>query len=210
MERFDESLSLVIGLGPVGTGSFGFQTHCAAGFSPLLGAVSAAVVRQHPAARDALAVEPAHSSHQEAHRGGLLLIGQHLDVRQSDGVIHSQGHILMASTRRAAQAPITSDAVADAFKAGQLFGGDVDHVAWLLPLVTANSFLGLQVLETSQTHGLEPASGGGQWCGQSFGDATHGAALVPERCGLLRLLWIERPPPSAANTASSHQCRWTA
>jgi hypothetical protein len=49
-------------------------------------------------------------------------------------------------------------------------------------------------------------------CGdcQGFGEATHGEALVPERCGLLLLLWIERPPLSAANTASIHQCRWTA
>jgi len=40
-------------------------------------------------------------------------------------------------------------------------------------------------------------------------DAPHGATLVAECCGLLLLLWIERPPLGAANTASINQCRWT-
>jgi len=44
LELFVESLCLAVGLRAVGPGSFGFQAHSAAGFSPLLVAVGTAVV----------------------------------------------------------------------------------------------------------------------------------------------------------------------
>ncbi len=70
----DEPLRLAVGLGSVGPGAFGFQAQHGAGLPPLLGAVSTAVIGEHPAAGHALAVEPGHCPHQEAHRRGLLLV----------------------------------------------------------------------------------------------------------------------------------------
>jgi len=64
------------------------------------------------------------------------------------------------------------------FKTGQLLGVDVDHVAWLSPLVTVNWLHRLQIPEPYQTHRFEPAPSGGQQRSQGFGDTTHGATLV--------------------------------
>jgi hypothetical protein len=96
--RLDESLCLAVRLGPVSPAAFGFKSQHRAVLPPLPGAVSAAVVTQDAAAGDALAVEPRHSPHQKAHRCGLLLIMQHLDVGQSRGVIYGDVGFLVART----------------------------------------------------------------------------------------------------------------
>jgi hypothetical protein len=172
----------------------------------LLGAVSTAVIGEHPAAGDALAVEPGHCPHQETHRRGLLFVRQHLDVSQLRGVIHSHMGLLIASTRRAALAAVTGDAVANPFQADQLFGVDVDHVAGLGPLIPAASLSGLQVPQAPDPDGLEPTANSRERCCQVLGDAPHGASLTAQCSALLLLLRIERPPPDTAHATSIHQC----
>jgi hypothetical protein len=120
LQGLDETLCFAFGLGPVGPGAFGFQAQHGAGLPLLLGAVSNAVIGEHPAAGTALAVEPGPCPHQKTHRRGFLLIRQHLDVGQPRGVIHCHMGFLIASPRRASLAEITSDAVNGPFKAGQL------------------------------------------------------------------------------------------
>jgi hypothetical protein len=140
----------------------------------------------------------------------LLLIRQHLDVSQSCGVVDGHMSFLVTDTTGAAKPAISGDPVTDPFKAGQLFGVDVDHVARLCPLVAAHQLSGLQVLESAETQGLEHSAHSGERCSQDPGNATEGAALMAEVNGALQLQWIERPPLGAANTASIHQSRGTA
>jgi hypothetical protein len=158
LQGLDESLGLAVGLGPLRPSPLGFQAKYGASLPPLLGMVGTSGIRVHPAAGDALAVEPGHSPHQKTHRRGLLLIRQHLDVGQASRVIHGHIGLFIAGTRRAALAAITGDAVTDPLKAGQLFGVDVDHVAGQGPLVPADWFSGLQVLQATKPDGLEPTA----------------------------------------------------
>jgi hypothetical protein len=100
--------------------------------------------------------------------------------------------------------------VTHSLKASELLGIDVNHVARPRPLITAYRLSWLQVLESAEAQGLEHPTDGGEWRRQHPGDATQGAALMAEVNGALQLQWIERPPLSAANTASIHQSRGTA
>lgn len=59
--------------------------------------VDRAVVAEHPAAFDPLAVEPGHRTAQEPNRGRPLLVREDLDVRQADGVIHGHVELFVAS-----------------------------------------------------------------------------------------------------------------
>jgi hypothetical protein len=210
LECLDESLDLAVGLWPVGPGPFGFQPQHRAGLAPLPGAVSTAVIGEHPAAGNALAVEPRHSPKEETHRRRLLLVWQRLDVGQPRGVIHSHMGLLIASTRRAAFAAITSDAVANPFKAGQLFGVDVDHVAELGPFISADWLLGLQVPQVPKPDGLEPTANGRERSCQLLGDAPHRAAFMAQCPCLLLLLRVEGLLLGAENATSIHQTACTA
>jgi len=61
-EGLDESFCLAVGSGRIGPGAFGCQPLCLTGQPPRLGVVPTAVIREHPAARDPLAVKPGHGS----------------------------------------------------------------------------------------------------------------------------------------------------
>jgi hypothetical protein len=108
--------------------------------------------------------------------------------------------LLGTSPTGAALTAVAGDPVADPLKAGQLFGVDMDHVAWLLPLVPLHRSLGLQVPQTAESKELHHPSYGRQGSAKGPGDPPEGAALVPEVQGVLQLLRIERPPLGAANT----------
>jgi len=81
----------------------------------------------------------------------------------------------------------------------------MDLVAGLLALVSANRHRWLQILETSQTHGLEKAPQDGERCRHQPGNAPEGAALMTQLNRVLQLLWIKRWPLAAALAASIHQ-----
>jgi len=117
---------------------------------------------------------------------------------------------LVTRTTGGAQAAISGDPVTDPFKAGQLLGIDVDHVAGLCPLVAAHRLGRLQVLEPAKPYGLEHSTHSGERCGQDPGNATERAPLMAQVHSALQLQWIERPPLSAANTPAIHQSRGTA
>jgi hypothetical protein len=95
--------------------------------------------------------------------------------------------------------------VTDAIEPGQLFDVHVDHVARPCPLVSPHRHRWLQVFQAPQTHGIESGADCGKRKGQQAGDAPEGAALMAQGNGTLQMLWIERPPLAAANTASIHQ-----
>jgi len=46
---------------------------------------------------------------------------------------------------------------------------------------------------------------GGEGSGQQTGDVAQVQPLIPQLHSALEVLWIERPPPGAANTSSIHQ-----
>ena len=75
-QGFDESLSLDVRPGCVGLGADELEIQGTAGLAPFARAVGRAVIREDTAAGDPLLAEPAHSSHQEADRAGLLLVRQ--------------------------------------------------------------------------------------------------------------------------------------
>jgi hypothetical protein len=116
---------------------------------------------------------------------------------------------LITRTTGATKAAISGDPVTNPLKAGELFGVDVDHVAWLCPLVAGHRLCRLQVLESAETQGLEYPTKGGERSCQHPGNTTEDAPLMAELHSALQLQWIERPPLCAANTASIHQCSST-
>jgi len=81
----------------------------------------------------------------------------------------------------------------------------MDHVAGLVPLVSAYRHRRLQIFKTSQAHGVEGSPHGGERCRQQPGDASEGEVLMTQVHGLLQLLWIERPPLSTTPAASIHE-----
>ena len=164
------------------------------------------VIRENPLAADSLAIEPGHGPQQKAHRGCLLLVRQHFDVSQSCGIIDSHMSFLLTGTTATAEPSISGDPVTNPLKAGELFGVDVDHVAWPCPLVATYRLDRLQILEPAETQGLEHPANGRKRCPQHPGHSSERAALMAEVNSSLQLLWIERPPLAAANTASIHQC----
>lgn len=72
----DKSFCLADGAGHVGPGAFWCQPQGLTGLQPQLGAVGAAVIREHPAASESLAAKPGHGSNQKADTGGLLSSGK--------------------------------------------------------------------------------------------------------------------------------------
>ena len=150
--------------GRVGPGAFGSQPQCFTGLAPRLGAVSTAIDREHPAARDSLAAKPGHGSDQNASSCCLLLIGQNLGIGKPCRIVDCDVGLFVAHTARTPQAPISHDPVADAFKPSQLFDVDMNRVAGLVPLVSAYRHRLLLLFERSQAHGLEGSPHGGERC----------------------------------------------
>jgi hypothetical protein len=107
-------------------------------------------------------------------------------------------------------AAVTGDAAANPFKAGQLFGVDVDHVAGLGSLIPIDCLSRLQVPQAPEPDGLEPTAKSRERRCQVLGVAPHGAALIAQCPALLLLLRIERAPLDAAYAASIYQCRYPA
>jgi hypothetical protein len=79
-QGFDEPFGLAVGSRGIEPGALDYQPQGLAGLPPGLGAVGAAVIREHPLALNTLTAKPGHSPDQETDRGGLLLIGQDLGV----------------------------------------------------------------------------------------------------------------------------------
>jgi len=204
-QGLDEPLGFAVGPWRVWLGADRLEIQGPTGFAPVTRAVGRAVVRKDPVAGDSLLVEPTHSSSQEANRGGLLLIGQHLHVHQARGVIHRHVDLLVAGASRTALTAVAGDAVANPLEPGQLLGVDMNHVARLLPLVPLHRRLGVQVPQPPEPQGLHHSSHGRQGSAHGLGDPPEGAALVPEVHRVLQLLRIERPPLGAANTPSIRQ-----
>ena len=89
----------------------------------------------HPAALDPLGVEPGHGPRQKADHRWLLLIRQHLDVRQAGGVIDGDVDLVVADAVGPPLLTVAGDPVPHLPKAGQGLDVDVDQVAGPLPLV---------------------------------------------------------------------------
>ena len=95
-ESFDEPFRLAVGLQRVGLGADRSEFQGPAGFSPVIGAVGGAVVREDPSAGDPLLREPADCAGQETNSRRPLLVGEHLDVGQAGGVVDGDVHLFVA------------------------------------------------------------------------------------------------------------------
>jgi len=82
-----KSLRLYVGAGRIRTGADVLGAKGLAGLRKAVSEVSGSVVRLHLAAQHATAIEPSHSSAQEADRCGQVLVRQNLHVNQSGGII---------------------------------------------------------------------------------------------------------------------------
>lgn len=163
------------------------------------------MIGEDTAAGDALCAEPSHSPGQDADRGGLLLVGQHLHVRQPRGVIDRHADLLVASATGTAPTAVAGDPVANSLEPSQLLGVHMEHVARLLPLVPLHRNLGVQVSQAAKAQRLHHPSHGRQGSPKGLGDPPEGAALVPEIHCVLQLLRIERSPLGAADTRSASE-----
>jgi len=112
-----------------------------------------------------MAVEPGHSTAQEADRCGLLLVGEHLDVGQSGGIVDRNVHTVVADAGRAALPPVTGDSVADLAKTGELFDVDMDQVSGMLPLVALHWRFGFEISQPPETKEVEHPGHGGEGSG---------------------------------------------
>ena len=204
-EGLDKALGLAVGSGRVGPGADVPQPQGLAGPGERLGDVGRAVIAHHPAALDALAVEPGDGSAEEADHRWLLLIRQHLDVGQACGVIHSDMNLVVADAIGAPLLAITGDPVAHPAEAGQGFDVDVDQVAWPFPLVALHRRFGIHVPQSPQPKAAESPGDGGEGSLQQPGDVPEVESLVPEMHRLLELLRIERPPLGAAHARSARE-----
>jgi hypothetical protein len=81
----------------------------------------------------------------------------------------------------------------------------MDQVSGMLPLVTLDRRLGVQVAQPAQPQAVHSSGHGGEGSGQQPGDVPEVEALVTELHGVPLLLRSERPPLAAANTPSIRQ-----
>jgi len=157
-ERLDEPLSFAVGSGRVGPAADVPEPQGAAGLGERLGDVGRTVVAHHPSALDPLTVEPCKRPSEEADHRWLLLVLQHLDVRQPRGVVDGDMNLGVADAVGAPLLAITGDSMAELAEAGQGLDVDVEQIARPLPLVTLHWWLGFKIPETAQ---VQPAEGPG-------------------------------------------------
>ena len=82
----------------------------------------------------------------------------------------------------------------------------MDQVARRLTLVALNRRSGLQVSQSPEPQAVQSYGHGGEVSDQQPGDVAQVQALMPELHVTLQVLWIERPPLGAANTAAVRLC----
>ena len=121
-----------------------------AGLCEWPGDLGGAVLAHHPLAINPLAVEPGDGMAEKAPQCWFLLICQHLDVRQTCGVVDRHAYFSVKDAGGAALAPDSSDPVAQLAEPGQGFDVDVDPATRLLPPLPPNGKLGFKISQTSQ------------------------------------------------------------
>jgi len=171
-ERLDESFRLAVGSGRVRPSADVPQPQNAAGLGKSLGDVGGAFVAHHPAAlvavgfrvAVALTVEPGDRRRERADHCWLLLISQHLDVRQAGGVVDSDMDLVVADPVGAPLLAIPGDPVAHRLEPRRGLDVDMDQVAWPLPLVPLHRRPGLQGPQSPEAQTPEgPSHGGEGW-----------------------------------------------
>lgn len=111
-EGLNELPRLAFDSGCVGHGADVPESEGVNGLGDPPGDVGGAVVAHHAAARPAPANEPGNGTAEKADHRWLLLIRQHLEVRQSGGVVDGDMDLVVADLVGAPQLAITGDAVA--------------------------------------------------------------------------------------------------
>lgn len=174
-QRLDEPLRLAVGPWGVGPGLLGLQSHGQARVSSAVRLVGRAVVAEHQAALNPLAVEPGHRLAQEAHRGGPLLVGQDLDIRQTGGVIHRHVNLLLVSADhevgRSAICALAGgvsagDPGVNAQGSGDVFGSDLSESAPALGLLKIDDLSSMALAAAALAHRPE---------GEPLGNPEKGA-----------------------------------
>lgn len=88
---------------------FGGQRQNPTSFSQRFGKVRAAVIRKIPATRDTFTAKPGHSSDQKADNGGLLLIGQDIDIGKTRRIVDGEMYIIISRITEGDKPPLTFD-----------------------------------------------------------------------------------------------------
>jgi hypothetical protein len=141
----DESLSLAVGLGPVGPGAEVANAQAAAGDRVHGGAVGGAVVGHQLLDRDPVAAIERGGAAQKADHGGASFVSEDFGVGEAGAVVAGDMHAFPADLAPASAGPVGLGRVAApapvdampgaALDAPELLDVDVNELAWALALV---------------------------------------------------------------------------
>jgi hypothetical protein len=139
--------------------------------------VARAIVGHHPLDPDALALEPAQRTDQEA--GGRLafLVRQDLDIGEPRGVVDGDVHELPTDLAVLA-VPITGDAMADPGEAGELHGVEMDQLAGPCAVVAPRRLARLQRRQPPKAEAGEMPGHRATRQLQTLGDLLAGHAVL--------------------------------
>jgi len=131
---------------------------------------------------DALALEPAQGTDQEAGDRLALFVRQDLDVGEPRGVVDRDVDEFPASPLALA-APIAGDAMADAAEADELLDVEVDELAGACAIVVPRRLAGLERRQPAQTKPAEMSGDGAAWQTKPHGDLLRGLAGLTSQPG---------------------------
>src|SRR5262245_60875741 len=145
----DEALGLSVGFRAIGSSAQMAQAEALTGPAEAPGDVARAVVRDHPLDANAALAKPAQSALEEADGGLPALVGEHLDVGETGGVVDGDVGELPAGAIDPPGA-IAMDAMAHAVDLGQGLDVEVQELAGPFALVATRRWLGIERDEPPQ------------------------------------------------------------
>jgi hypothetical protein len=192
-ESLDEAFGFSIGARAVGSSTQVAQAEPSAGGGEAAGDVAGAVVGHDAGDGDAVGAVPGDQSSKEGNRCWRPFVGKDFGISETGGVVDGDVNELPPGTAAALPA-IAGDAVADDLDAAQLLDIDVDELSGTVSLVTADGFLGVEVLEPRETLLGQDAGHCGRTRSDTRGDLGSGLPtpaqsedlLDDERRGLTR------------------------
>jgi hypothetical protein len=136
----------------------------AAGLGERLGDIGRAIDAHHPPALDALGVEPGNGPAEKADDRWLLLIRQHLDIGEANGVIHRHMYLVVTGAIEAPLLADVGDSVPHLAEPGESLDVYVSQATGPLPFVPLHRRFGLQVPQACETQVAESPGDGGEGC----------------------------------------------
>jgi hypothetical protein len=146
-QGLDEAFGFSVGSRSIGLSAQVSELKGLANVSEAVRDVARAVIRHDGLDPNALALEPGHAASKEGNRRGGSLIGEHLGVSQTRGVIDGDVDELPADTSDPSGA-VSVDAMAHATDPAELFDVDMDELSGTFSLVADDRLFGIEVLES--------------------------------------------------------------